>query len=77
MKPNIYFIADFLKSESFSGGAENNDSILIDHLKKEYTVHECLASNFNPQWLGKDNVFIVGNFISLSGDMKKALENEK
>lgn len=77
MKPNIFFIADFLKSQNFSGGAENNDSVLIDHLKKEYTVHECLANNFNPQWLGKNNIFIIGNFISLSPNIKKSLENEK
>jgi len=77
VKPNIFFIADFLKSQNFSGGAENNDSVLIDHLKKEYTVHECLANNFNPQWLGKNNIFIIGNFISLSPNIKKSLENEK
>tara|TARA_R100001198_G_scaffold95782_2_gene82913 strand:- start:1223 stop:3001 length:1779 start_codon:yes stop_codon:yes gene_type:complete len=77
VKAKIYFIADFLKSRSFAGGAENNDSVLLSHLRKNYHVHECLSVDFNREWLGKNNIFIIGNFVGLAEDIKTSLHTEK
>ena len=77
MRAKLYFIADFLKSRSFAGGAENNDSVLLSHLRKSYHVHECLSADFNREWLGKNNIFIIGNFTALAEDIKTSLYTEK
>jgi hypothetical protein len=73
----IIFICDFYKSDlSNTGGAENNDSVLISLLeKKGYEVVKVYCTNATPKFIEskKGCKFIIGNFMSLSEDAKQSL----
>ena len=73
----IYFLSDFFK-EDLLGGAESNDSVLINHLVKEgYTVEKTHCSEINDNIFEKNNYFIVSNFISLSEEHRAKLQKER
>lgn len=73
----IIFVCDFYKKDLNNvGGAENNDSVLISSLeKKGYDVEKKYCSEATPQYIedNKDKFFIIGNFVSLKEESKKAL----
>ncbi len=76
MKSKVVFIADFFKKDLL-GGAESNDSVLIEHLEQSgYEVEkknsrEVRVSDF----VSNDSTFIVGNFVALSEEVKSAMAN--
>ena len=74
----IYFVADFFK-EDLLGGAESNDSVLIDHLNSlgcNVTKLQCKA--LTEQIVNeKDVFFIISNFISLDKGLKLKLYDKQ
>ena len=75
---SIFFVADFFKNDLL-GGAESNDSVLIEHLiKAGYEVNKVHAHDLKVEDLVSDSAtFIVGNFITLSEEVKNAMANGK
>ena len=73
----IVFIADFFR-EDLLGGAESNDTVLIEYLEsRDCIVEKITCIDFNDNYLNKDNFFIVSNFISLKEKYKSKLQKEK
>tara|TARA_R100000152_G_C6772161_1_gene198932 strand:+ start:1246 stop:2118 length:873 start_codon:yes stop_codon:yes gene_type:complete len=73
----IIFLADFFRSDLLGGG-ECNDAVLINHiLDSGYTLTTQKCSDLSAHDFKKNNFFIVGNFISLSEENKKLLQDEK
>ena len=72
----IVFVADFFKGDLF-GGAENNDSVLIEHLKKVgYEVKKVHSQDLRVSDLDSNSsTFIVGNFIGLTEEVKTAMSS--
>jgi hypothetical protein len=72
----IAFIADFFSSE-LNGGAENNDSILIDYLKSHGYSARCIkSSDFNESIYQENDFFIVSNFVALEEKYKALLKTK-
>lgn len=73
----IVFLADFFKQDLL-GGAESNDSVLIDHMLSEgYDVEKVKCVDFNDSYLQKKYFFIVSNFVSLQERYRDALTSER
>ena len=76
----VVFIADFFSNE-INGGGENNDSVLINFLRdKDIDVETVHAQKVTPQYIDnsqEDEIFIVSNFIGLSEECKRILEQSK
>ena len=72
----ICFIADFY-SDQINGGGETNDSNLIKHLNKIYSVTCLNSSNTQIDSISNYDSFIIGNFINLSEQVKTYLINNK
>ena len=73
MKNKVLFLADFF-SNDLLGGAESNDSVLLDFLKKEnFEVEKKYCRNLNIEYLSslsKDIKIVISNFVSLSEQNK-------
>jgi hypothetical protein len=76
----VVFIADFFSNE-INGGGENNDSVLINFLRdKGIDVETIHSQKITPQYIEnsqEDEVFIVSNFVGLSEECKRVLEQSK
>ena len=74
------FVSDFYKSDlNNKGGAENNDSVLLDSLKERgFIIEEIYSHHISPPFIeqNKDKKFIISNFINLSEESKKSLYNK-
>lgn len=72
----IVFVADFFKGDLF-GGAENNDSVLIEHLEKVgYEVKKVHSQDLRVSDLDSNSsTFIIGNFIGLTEEVKTAMSS--
>lgn len=74
---NIVFISDFFNKQ-LNGGAENNDSVLINELKNRgYSVEEINCSSISTRKIIDSSFFIISNFVSLKHEHKLALKNKK
>lgn len=77
----IVFIADLFR-EDVLGGAECNDSVLIEHFESrghkvvKVRSTEANASSLQP-YDGPDTVYVVGNFIGLSEETKNMLMDDR
>jgi len=73
----IIFIADFFSSE-LNGGAENNDSVLIEYLKNNGYKIRCIKShNFDESIYQENDFFIVSNFVALDEKYKALLKKKQ
>lgn len=72
----VLFISDFFVSH-LNGGAENNDSVLIEHLSKTNEVSVAQSHKVTSQSLDKYDFIVVSNFTYLSEAVKAKLEKEK
>ena len=72
----IAFIADFF-SDQLSGGAENNDTVLIDYLNKFHDVGRLLSRALTIDKLKDYDFFIVSNFVLLSKECKDFIETRE
>ena len=74
------FIGDFYKSDlNNKGGAENNDSVLISLLEEQgFNVEKKYCRDISPAVIeaNKDKKFIIGNFVQLSEESKRALHDK-
>ena len=67
---NIVFISDFFNKQ-LNGGAENNDSVLINELENRgYNVEKINCSSISTRKIIDSSFFIVSNFVSLKHDHK-------
>lgn len=77
----IVFIADLFR-EDVLGGAECNDSVLIEHFESrghkvvKVRSTEANASSLQP-YDGPDTVYVVGNFVGLSEETKNMLMDDR
>jgi len=67
----IAFLSDFFDSE-IVGGAEKNDSVLINHLKSKFELDKIHTYKLDPL-IDEYDFFIVSNFIRLSPACKETL----
>tara|TARA_R110002020_G_scaffold458317_1_gene675675 strand:- start:987 stop:1856 length:870 start_codon:yes stop_codon:yes gene_type:complete len=60
---NIFFVQDFFREELL-GGAESNDSVLISHLSKKYSIKKIKSHSLTGEMLenNKKELFIFSNF---------------
>ena len=73
----IIFVADLFRNQLLGGG-ECNDDVLINYLNScGHTVELKKCPDLHPSDFKSNNVFIVGNFITLSEENKKLLREEK
>jgi len=76
----VIFIADFF-SDQINGGGENNDFVLINFLRENNLIVETISSQaVTPQKINsfsENEIFIVSNFIGLSEECKRILEQSK
>lgn len=70
----LTFIADFFETV---GGAEQNDSVLIQHLINKYKVNCILSHQCTIQNISESNFIIVGNFVNLKPEIKNYITNNK
>ena len=70
---SILFISDFFTSH-LDGGAENNDSVLIDHLSKNNDISLIQSHQVTPDTMKGYEFVIVSNFTFLSEEAKEQLE---
>lgn len=69
------FLSD-LYSDQINGGAENNDAVLIQHLRDKGVELECRSTqDITPAEIGKFSCTILSNFILLSEEAKAYLTN--
>ena len=69
----IVFISDFFK-EDLIGGAELNDSVLIDYLElKNIEVLKLRSSNIKDNEILENDFFIISNFTGLSEKHKQRI----
>ena len=77
MKNRVIFLADFF-SEDLLGGAESNDSVLIQHLEsQDYDLEKLHCREVTVESLqsyGNDVRLIVSNFVSLREDAKRYIQ---
>jgi len=72
----IIFIADFFKNDLL-GGAESNDSVLIDFLYScGHSLKKLKCCDVDSTLWGKDYFFIISNFVSLAPKHHEALHTE-
>ena len=72
----VVFVAD-LFSHQLNGGAENNDSVLVDYLSNSGLSVEKVHSYYvNEEIINENDLFIIGNFINLKEQYKQALLNK-
>jgi len=60
----IGFISD-LFNENIIGGAELNDSVLIDSLEQNFLINKCKSTAVTFDFLNQNDKFIVSNFVTL------------
>lgn len=73
----IIFIADIF-SDALNGGAENNDSVLIDYLQENnFSVEKVKSYELTKDIIEKNDTFLIGNFIGLSEENKGLLKTKK
>lgn len=72
----VLFISDFY-TQHLNGGAENNDSVLIDHLSKDHDVTLTLSHETKPEMVEGYDLIIVSNFMFLSPNTKAKIEKTK
>lgn len=66
-----------LFSHQLNGGAENNDSVLVDYLKNsDLSVEKVHSYYVNEEIINENDLFIIGNFINLKEQYKRALLNK-
>jgi hypothetical protein len=70
----IGFIADYFDT---IGGAEQNDSVLLNHLISRYDVKKILSRECTVGMISDLDFVVVGNFVQLSEDVKEALSKRK
>jgi len=69
------FLSD-LYSDQINGGAENNDAVLIQHLRDKGVELECRSTkDITPDEINAFNCIILSNFILLSEQAKAHLTN--
>lgn len=73
-KPKIVFVADFFR-RNVLGGAESNDAVLLSFLEERGFEIETIHSNQLKvsDLVSNDSIFIVGNFIGLSEEVKQSM----
>lgn len=69
---NILFISDFYQ-EDLAGGAEMNDSVLIDHLQTLHKVEKVKSIECKVSDIKESDFVIVSNFVGLSHTARQAL----
>jgi len=69
---NLVYISDFFK-EQILGGAELNDSVLLEEVLKEFEITKIQSHNVKVSFLKKvkNSLFIISNFINLDIFAKK------
>ena len=72
----ILFIADFF-SDDLLGGAESNDSVLIDFLNQKFDLVRMRSSDVDIDKMLSFDFFIVSNFVMLSEECKSFLETKQ
>ena len=73
---SVIFVADFFKKDLLGGG-ESNDNVLINHLLSNgYKVDCKRCTEITSRDFGKNKLFIISNFVSLTEDNKQNLKNE-
>ena len=72
----IGFIADFFESD-IRGGAEQNDSVLLDHLRKKHDIKELLSRECTIEKIKDCNFLIIGNFTHLEQEVKNYISSQK
>lgn len=72
----ILFIADFFK-DNLNGGAENNDSVLLNHLASKFNIATINSYNVTIQHLKESDFVVVSNFRHLPDKCKLYLEENK
>lgn len=74
----VLFLADFY-SNTINGGGENNDAVLIAHLRESGIEVTCEQTDTTTtEQIDNHDKIIVGNFVLLSGAVKKHLaDNSK
>lgn len=70
----LTFIADFFETV---GGAEQNDSVLIQHLMGKYRVDCILSHSCTIENIAESNFIIIGNFVNLHPQVKDYITNNK
>jgi hypothetical protein len=70
----LTFIADFFETV---GGAEQNDSVLIQHLMSKYKVDCVLSHLCTISSISESSFLIIGNFINLHPQVKNYITNNK
>ena len=70
----IVFIADFFDA---LGGAEQNDSILINHLASKHKIKCVLSHVCTIDELRDSSFVIIGNFVNLNHQVKNYITNNK
>lgn len=75
----IVFIADFYDNEIKIGGAEKNDAVLIQHLKKKHDVviYHSIDAERAIHENKQDCIYLIGNFVGMSENAKKMLQTDK
>jgi hypothetical protein len=77
---NIIFIADFFVEETGGGGELNNDELVTLLTQKKYNVTKYKSRAVKPSLLNswdQDTKFIISNFVQLSEESKRILEDNK
>ena len=73
----VIFVADIF-SDALNGGAENNDSVLIEYLlKNDFDVERVKSYELTRQKIEQNNLFLISNFISLTDENKTLLKGKK
>jgi len=72
----IGFLGD-LFVENLQGGAELNDTVLIDFLQKDHNLTKHWCSKTNIESLKKEDIYIISNFVSLSTHIRDWLLDKR
>jgi hypothetical protein len=68
----IIFTADFFVDEIFGGGELVNEEIIENLVKNGYDVHKVKCTDLTQKSIDCD--LLIGNFVSMSNEMKKFIE---
>lgn len=72
----IAFVSDYF-SDEIVGGAENNDSVLIDYLKEYYDIQKIKSASATKTSLEKFDFYIISNFVNLSRECKEYIQTRE
>ena len=72
----IAFISDFF-SNDILGGAENNDSVLIEYLQNKHEITKIKSNDATIKNLINFDFFIISNFVNLQQECKDFIESKE